>query len=142
MADTTPDAAEPGATARPEATAATGDPAPANASAEAAIAAPKRAERPARRRREPPPPPVIEPRSEWTMDESIATPADLVSQEILAKFRKDDGRFVIIYRRDDGHVIRRLQGSLGAYTLVEEAIVPPEEGNDDSSTEEPEGGTG
>lgn len=110
------------------------EPAPVNASAEAALTPPAEpsGEREPRRRREPPPPPEIEPRSEWTIDESIPTPPDLAGVEILAKFRREGEGFVFIYRRDDGEVMHRLQGRLGAYTTVEESFVPDEMLEDDA----------
>jgi hypothetical protein len=69
---------------------------------------------------------VVEPRAEWSIDESIPTPADLVPYEVLAKFTKDDGRVVIIFRRE-GEVFRRLQGRMGGMTLVEESRIEIEE---------------
>jgi hypothetical protein len=98
----------------------------ANLEPPAAAPAAAAAERPARRRKEPKPV-EVEPRSEWTIDESLPTPADLARYEILAKFPKDDGRMVVIYRRDDGEVFRRVQGRMGGLTLVEETRVEMDE---------------
>lgn len=120
--------------------------APANASPTAALepsaaVPPAAAEPPARRRREPKPV-VVEPLSEWTIDESLPTPMDLVNHEILAKFPTDDGRMVVIYRRD-GQVFRRIQGKMGSLTLVEESIVDmekleAEQASESAKPEEPE----
>lgn len=112
----------------PGAPATTEEAAPVNASAEATMTPPQQPARKARPVSEPPPPHeiVFEPRSEWTIDDSLTTPADVAHLEILAKFPRDEQRMVIIYRRRDGRVIQRVQGRLGNYALVEEADVPPE----------------
>lgn len=99
--DSPPDAAEPGMAA------------PLNASPQATLPAPAPA----------PAKPEVEPRSEWRIDESVETPEELAGREILAKFQKDDGRTVIIYRQPNGDVYRRISGAFGAYTRVEEAKI-------------------
>jgi hypothetical protein len=104
-----PAAAEPAAAGAPEG-------APVNASPEARIRPP----------RTPKPPPEVEPRSEWSIDESIPTPEELEKLEILAKFKKGPD-VVIIYRARNGDVYRRVQGALGAYTRVEESKIELEE---------------
>lgn len=103
-----PQPAEPAVESMPEMT----DEAPVNASPTARVRPP----------RTPPPPPEVEPRSEWTIDESIATPEELEKLEILAKFRKGDD-VVIIYRAKNGDVYRRVEGQLGAYRRVEESRI-------------------
>ena len=65
---------------------------------------------------------MVEPRSEWSIDESIPTPEELEKLEILAKFKKGED-VVIIYRAKNGDVYRRVQGALGAYSRVEESKI-------------------
>lgn len=103
-----PQPAEPAVESMPE----MGDEAPVNASPEARVRPP----------RTPPPPPEVEPRSEWTIDESIETPEELEKVEILAKFKKGED-VVIIYRAQNGDVYRRVEGRLGAYRRVEESRI-------------------
>jgi hypothetical protein len=84
---------------------------------------------PAKRAGHPAPPPQEkpEPRSEWSIDETIAIPEELAGREILAKFRKDDGSVVIVYRRENGDVYRRKTSALGVFTRVEEQKIELEE---------------
>jgi hypothetical protein len=88
------------------------EPAPVNSSPEARVRPP----------RTPPPPPEVEPRSEWSIDESIETPEELRGLEILAKFKKG-ADVVIFYRRPNGDVYRRVEGRLGSYRRVEESKI-------------------
>ena len=100
--------------------------APVNASPTAALERPAAtAKRPAPKPREPRPM-VVEPRSEWTIDESLPTPKDIADKKILAKFLRDDGRMVIIYRRG-GKFYRRVLGKMGSLTLVEESQIEIDE---------------
>lgn len=94
-----------------DAAAAPAEDAPLNASSRATLGRPA------------PEPDPIDPRSEWRIDESIPTPPDLAAFEILAKYIRSDGKLAIVYRRDDGALLHRLQGRLGAYTTVEEQFV-------------------
>lgn len=102
-----------GPVSHPESAAApTADAAPVNASPAASVRPPHT----------PPPPPEVEPRSEWSIDESIPTPEELQGLEILAKFKKG-ADLVIIYRAKNGDVYRRVEGSLGSYKRVEESKI-------------------
>lgn len=97
--------------------------APVNASPTATLPAPPPEENAPGEARQRAAEPFVEPRSEWTVDDSINTPAELAGREILAKFAKDDGRTVIIYRLPNGDVYRRISGAFGAYTRVEESRI-------------------